>query len=519
MAKKIAGACRSPLAAGDLPLSALMKPRRETIEAQLSEVIDASRTEARAAKATAKSAKESEASSPIMRTFYCPNKECEGLDVDHLDKPGHSPPLCGQCDSKMYRRRTRSARQSINSSSAVDASSDQPPADACATVATASPAVAASPSSAATSETSAESAVTDSRSEHRVLPEPPAKLRRSGEPGNGHLSSISRSKHRRVRQKAPPSAGNPQDSTSVSPDSPPRNPESLPQPQEPPRRRAASQPLVGRKKKLRTSEEYQDHLRNLPAVPVLHKPSDVPNDASPVAEETRHAGESTPSTDAEIFATPTVVAQVLTADNENKDDDPAGNEEVQFWNDLDDMTFDPFPSGDVESAMMQQTRDIDFDSEDDKPLPQLISDADVDVLEAAEAKDVLKAAEAKDAAKSSAPTGQGNSSGAKNYNPDDTAQFSTAMCHRILSYFQHEDLHLLSRYVLALGPRTIGTACSGSDNIVEWLQWVSPLIGAGTRLTMHSFACDNDAHVRAYLRHRFPHLDLCFSDIKGATVR
>ncbi len=174
------------------------------------------------------------------------------------------------------------------------------------------------------------------------------------------------------------------------------------------------------------------------------------------------------------------------------------------------MTFDPFPSGDVESAMMQQSRDIDFDSEDDKPLPQLISDADVDVLEAAEAKD---------AAKSSAPTGQGNSSGAKNYNPDDTAQFSTAMCHRILSYFQHEDLHLLSRYVLALGPRTIGTACSGSDNIVEWLQWVSPLIGAGTRLTMHSFACDNDAHVRAYLRHRFPHLDLCFSDIKGATVR
>ena len=287
MAKQIAGACRSPLAAGDLPLSALMKPRRETIEAQLSEVIDASRTEARAAKATAKSAKESEASSPIMRTFYCPNKECEGLDVDHLDKPGHSPPLCGQCDSKMYRRRTRPARRSINSSSAVDASSDQPPADACATVATASPAVAASPSSAATSETSAESAVTDSRS-----------------------------KHRRVRQKAPPSAGNPQDSTSVSPDSPPRNPESLPQPQEPPRRRAASQPLVGRKKKLRTSEEYQDHLRTLPAVPVLHKPSDVPNDASPVAEETRHAGESTPSTDAEIFATPTVVAQVLTADNE-----------------------------------------------------------------------------------------------------------------------------------------------------------------------------------------------------------
>ena len=483
-----------------------MKPRRETIEAQLSEVIDASRTEARAAKATAKSAKESEASSPIMRTFYCPNKECEGLDVDHLDKPGHSPPLCGQCDSKMYRRRTRSARQSINSSSAVDASSDQPPADACATVATASPAVAASPSSAATSETSAESAVTDSRS-----------------------------KHRRVRQKAPPSAGNPQDSTSVSPDSPPRNPESLPQPQEPPRRRAASQPLVGCKKKLRTSEEYQDHLRNLPAVPVLHKPSDVPNDASPVAEETRHAGESTPSTDAEIFATPTVVAQVLTADNENKDDDPAGNEEVQFWNDL-EMTFEPFPGGDVESAMMQQTRDIDFDSEDDTPLPQLISEDDSPmrkavleaagpkdvlkaVLEAAEAKDVLKAAEAKDAAKSSAPTGQGNSSGAKNYNPDDTAQFSTAMCHRILSYFQHEDLHLLSRYVLALGPRTIGTACSGSDNIVEWLQWVSPLIGAGTRLTMHSFACDNDAHVRAYLRHRFPHLDLCFSDIKGATVR
>lgn len=506
MAKKIAGACRSPLAAGDLPLSALMKPRRETIEAQLSEVIDASRTEARAAKATAKSAKESEASSPIMRTFYCPNKECEGLDVDHLDKPGHSPPLCGQCDSKMYRRRTRSARQSINSSSAVDASSDQPPADACATVATASPAVAASPSSAATSETSAESAVTDSRS-----------------------------KHRRVRQKAPPSAGNPQDSTSVSPDSPPRNPESLPQPQEPPRRRAASQPLVGCKKKLRTSEEYQDHLRTLPAVPVLHKPSDVPNDASPVAEETRHAGESTPSTDAEIFATPTVVAQVLTADNENKDDDPAGNEEVQFWNDI-EMTFEPFPSGDVESAMMQQTRDIDFDSEDDTPLPQLISEDDSPmrkavleaagpkdvlkaVLEAAEAKDVLKAAEAKDAAKSSAPTGQGNSSGAKNYNPDDTAQFSTAMCHRILSYFQHEDLHLLSRYVLALGPRTIGTACSGSDNIVEWLQWVSPLIGAGTRLTMHSFACDNDAHVRAYLRHRFPHLDLCFSDIKGATVR
>ena len=96
---------------------------------------------------------------------------------------------------------------------------------------------------------------------------------------------------------------------------------------------------------------------------------------------------------------------------------------------------------------------------------------------------------------------------------------SNCMCRTFVSRFKGEDIDLICEYVVQESQRdplstSIGTACSGSDNIIDWDCKLSSYqqIPHG----QHVFSCDNSSTCRTFIRGRHPELACCFSDIKGA---
>ena len=99
------------------------------------------------------------------------------------------------------------------------------------------------------------------------------------------------------------------------------------------------------------------------------------------------------------------------------------------------------------------------------------------------------------------------------YDPCRPHVFVDAMCQKLLEHVSASDLDLLRDYV-ASGPITTGSACTGSDNLADWLTWLGSKIGV--QLVSVQFGCDIDINIRSYLVKRFPHMGIIFGDIKCA---
>ena len=101
------------------------------------------------------------------------------------------------------------------------------------------------------------------------------------------------------------------------------------------------------------------------------------------------------------------------------------------------------------------------------------------------------------------------------YNPDEPETFVIDMAHRILASFRPDDLEILQLdHAARKSNVTYGSACTGSENVMGWLDAIGHLI-LDEPLMDHTCSCDIDADIRKFLKRRFPALDICFSDIKG----
>ena len=102
------------------------------------------------------------------------------------------------------------------------------------------------------------------------------------------------------------------------------------------------------------------------------------------------------------------------------------------------------------------------------------------------------------------------------YDPDSTDDaFGRHVMRTILASFNLEDVRLLKNDRLnRTSARRYASACTGSDNLAEWLDRASTSLCIDELVSV-VFACDNSQSVRSFLKTRFPLLRTCFSDIKG----
>ena len=483
---------------GDLPLSALARKRPIASASQaLSNAGSLPAASAkRARRSTASSTAAASTLASFTRLFRCPARNCAGPDVESDDnKP---PPRCVICDTKMHRKKMSKAQPPVHT---VDALAPHLSATPTTSIAAHRPVVECGDAS---SEGSADSSSAPTPSIDANDSSPDAKRSRC------------RGKVTRNNYPAVP--------LFLKPDDVAQEPVSSPISENDPIATDASETLMP---PVDTRTDYA-------LVESLPKPDDVAQEAmsssigedEPIDDVVQEAmsssiGEDDPIDDVAQEAMPSSIGE----------DDPTATDasktlmppvdEFDFLL-YDDLLYDESPNESESQELPGSEHNkgsaaCDSDDQTDVDMPALLTDAEaaaIDQLEQQQSEPFLAPQPSLTAQVGWSYANATQQRDIGHYNPDNPGEFSDAMCRRILSYFSEADLQLLRGNMKQSGPVTIGTACSGSDNLVDWIGWAGHLLGC--TLGHHLFSCDNDINVRNYVKDRFSHLNICFGDIKGS---
>ena len=112
------------------------------------------------------------------------------------------------------------------------------------------------------------------------------------------------------------------------------------------------------------------------------------------------------------------------------------------------------------------------------------------------------------------------------YDPDHPEIFVNKVLDRIIALFPVDDVKLMCKHIAAqnaehtaqlllnanaVHPQATASGCSGSDNMVDWLEWLGKRFCV--KLISKTFAADTAPKCRAFMRRRHPDLPTIFSDV------